>query len=189
MKKKCFILLVLVFCIICIVGCNKSTDSWYGEKKENKYINKYFSFSIDIPNGWDLDQEKIKENNELISKNPKDLDEAGVCSIKPIEEKAIKVDKSLNITEGLSIRCIKTNQSLKDYSNEYYESIRYEFGSINEQKIYSKNINNKEFMIIEMKNDICYLTKSDNIILAFEAIYANESKDKIFNSLNSIQFN
>lgn len=172
-------------------GCNNDSESWYGEVNNNKYINKKFDFEMDIPTGWEVNL-NLEESNMVSSNSGKDIDDLEECIIGEFydnntKNKQIQISKTLIITEGLTIRAKKRNESLEVYASEVYNQ---NFGddSVNPQKLYDKSIKNKKFKVIEYKNNICYITESENRIIIFDAIYSNESKDKILKSMNSIEF-
>ncbi|WP_434799485.1 hypothetical protein [Terrisporobacter vanillatitrophus] len=185
MKKISIISLIIVL-ILSISGCNKENDLWYGEVEGNKYINKKFSFEMDIPDEWKV-KEDIENMNEEVN-NLEDLEEVTICIMSSkFSNQGIKVDKHLVIGEGMSIRVINKDEKINDYIDKVY-NIDFGDDSANIQNIETKDVNGKEFTIIEFKNNIVYLIKIENKIFDFNTVYLNDSQKEIIRAMNSIKF-
>lgn len=173
---------------------NKNNNSLYGESKYGKYINERYGFSIDIPEGWELNSdEKTKEANvneygEELDDNTveKTIDEYTLRMMFPIntKDKIIVIKKyNLAITEAVSIT-IKNGNDLDKFTEEVNEIF-----NDNKGKISNKKINGKNTKVIEYHNSIVYLIKlNENKILNITSTYADESEDKILNMFDSISF-
>lgn len=185
MKKISLILLIVVL-MLSISGCNKENDLWYGEVDGNKYINKKFSFEMDIPDEWKVNEDIENMNEE--GNNLEDLEEVTICIMSSkLSNEAIKVDEHLVIGEGMTIRVINKDEKIDDYIDRVY-NIDLGDDSLNIQNIETKDVNGKEFTIVEFKNQIIYLIKIKNKILDFNTVYLNDSQKEIMKSMNSIKF-
>ncbi len=186
MKNKILFLVFLVF-IISMVGCKKSTDSWYGKMDNIKYTNEKFGFSMETPKDWtaqeDIDEANIDNDGNT---NLDNLDECCIFSMSaPSSNEAVKVNEKTLISEGLNIRAVKTKKSLEGYTNDIYKT---ELECKIENKVYDKVIGEKQVKVIENDYQIYYITESEDRTLVFYSCYANKSKDKVLKSFESLKF-
>ena len=87
----------------------------------------------------------------------------------------------------MSIRVINKDEKINDYIDKVY-NIDFGDDSVNIQNIETKDVNGKEFTIIEFKNNIIYLIKIENKIFDFNTVYLNDSQKEIMRAMNSIKF-
>lgn len=180
------ILLLSMALLILVSGCNKAKDSKsiYGYVQGDKYINKELGFSMDVPQGW-----IVNENFENLGEGT--VEELGTKTVGGMVN--MSMEEALSDTgekEDLSsiyITLIGEYSSMEDYATEQYTDLNFKDMS-------NKKINGKDYIVIRYENsdrqEKCdrYVTMCDDKVLVFSVISSDDTIEEVDKSIESIKF-
>lgn len=169
MKKVMLIMLSLM--VFTMTGCSSSGDSRYGEYVGDKYINKEYKFSMEVPKSWEVNKDVEGVNGS--EKVSEDVEQLVIAIMYPTGN-----DRS----NAFTIFGINEVYGLEKYVSEIEES------DLVQDTLY-ENINGKDFTVLKYENGFRYLTELEDRIIEFNTIYSdNVKKDEIKMAIKSIKF-